>query len=783
MRPRTIAALTGAAAVACALAVTAPAQAQQSEGSPSASQATPRPDNRPGPKTAEQAQKRAKALALLRNGKAELVPQKGGGSTVTMTNAEGETESVYFPTAADDATTTDSVFTILAEFGTEGSGRFGTTPGPVHNAIPEPDRTVDNSTYWVEDFSTAHYEELFNGDGESFKNYYLAQSGGKYTALNAVTDWVTVPGNASSYGDNAVEDAGGSWAFIADAADAWYAEAVSGKSEDEVKDFLAKQDTWDRYDFDEDGKFNEPDGYVDHFQAVHAGEGEEAGGGEDAIWSHRWYVNSTDYGTTGPTVTQDGKTVDNLYGGTQIGDSGIWIGDYTVEPENGGLGVFAHEFGHDLDLPDFYDTAGGENGSAFWTLMSSGSWLGHGAAAGDGIGTTPGGLGPEEKLFLGWLDHVEVEAGKSGEFTLSPSERTVDGQHQAVKVNLPNSTRTDVYTTPAAGDRSWWSGRGDGLNTTLTRTVPVGAGDSVLVTADLWYDIEAGYDYLYAEYSTNGGANWTQVGRPVTGSGTRWAGKRWSFKPGVEGDVLFRFRYATDGGVNEAGAFLDSIVTKVGRTVLDTEGAEGGDSVWTADGWKVSTGTEVTNAERYYLIENRQYVGFDETLESGPYQFSEAYTRPDWVEFFSYQPGMLVWLVDQGYTDNNVSEHPRSGYALPVDARPDTLTYPDGTSPSNRREPFDAVFGLDALREVCLHKQVATKVKGKTVTDTVAACNDADGARDAIPSFDDSDPLAYWDEDAPQNSVEVAGVGVTATVTGAGDDGSIRVAVDNSAQR
>ena len=64
----------------------------------------------------------------------------------------------------------------------------------------------------------------------------------------------------------------------------------------------------------------------------------------------------------------------------QIGDSGFWIGDYTVEPENGGLGVFAHEYGHDLGLPDYYDTNGGENGTAFWTLMSSGSWLGHGAA-------------------------------------------------------------------------------------------------------------------------------------------------------------------------------------------------------------------------------------------------------------------------------------------------------------------------------------------------------------------------------------------------------------------
>ena len=55
--------------------------------------------------------------------------------------------------------------------------------------------------------------------------------------------------------------------------------------------YLAQFDEWDRYDFDGDGEFNEPDGYIDHFQAVHAGEGEEAGADPDAIWSHRWYVN------------------------------------------------------------------------------------------------------------------------------------------------------------------------------------------------------------------------------------------------------------------------------------------------------------------------------------------------------------------------------------------------------------------------------------------------------------------------------------------------------------
>ena len=765
MTPRTIVALTGAAAVACTLAISAPASAQPSDDAPSSTGAAHRSDNRPGPKTAEQTAKREKALALLKNGKAQLKAQTGGGATVALSPRKGDV--VEFPVDK-----TDKIFTVLAEFGDAGSGRLGTTPGPLHNWIPEPDPAVNNSSYWVEDFNTAHYEEMFNGSGESFADYYTKLSSGKYTAINTVSDWVTVPGNGSSYGDNAVEDYGGAWAFIADSVDAWYANELKTKTATEIDAYLSQFDVWDRYDYNGNGNFNEADGYLDHFQAVHAGGGEEGGAPADAIWSHRWYVNSTDYGTTGPVV--DGRQ--NLYGGAQIGASKYFVGDYTVEPEDGGLGVFAHEFGHDLGLPDFYDTAGGENGSAFWTLMSSGSWLGHGDGS---IGTTPGLMGPEEKLYLGWLDYTTVAAGQSGSYTLSPSQDAASKGYQAVKVDLPNSSRTDEYVTPTEGVKAWWSGRGDDLKNTLTRSVR--AGSSVTVSADLWYDIEANYDYLYAEYSSNGGATWTQVGQPLTGSGTKWSSKRWSYRPADSTTpTLFQFRYATDGGVNEAGAFLDRISVSVDQATDVIDGAENGDNGWTVKGWKASTGTEVTDAERYYLLENRQYVGYDDTLRTGPYQFSYPYTAPDKVQHFPFQNGMLVWMVDQGYADNNVATHPGAGYAMVVDARPNTLTYPDGTSPSNRREPFDAIFGLETLDGVCLEKEVATTVKGVTTYPTVKACN-SEASRRPMATFDDTIKDAYYSVDAPQNSVKVAGVGVKATVT-AGTTGALTVSVTNPAQ-
>ncbi len=145
------------------------------------------------------------------------------------------------------------------------------------------------------------------------------------------------------------------WSLVTDAVNQWVADQkAAGRTQAQIVADLKSFDQWDRYDADGDGNFNEPDGYIDHFQVVHAG-GDQADGdpqqGEDAIWSHRWYVDQT-----------SGQGPEGL-GGTQIGTTGIWVGDYTIQPENGGMSVFTHEYGHDLGLPDLYDTTtGADNG-------------------------------------------------------------------------------------------------------------------------------------------------------------------------------------------------------------------------------------------------------------------------------------------------------------------------------------------------------------------------------------------------------------------------------------
>ena len=389
---------------------------------------------------------------------------------------------------------TDKIFVILAEFGNERHPDFPdkdvnpntagpvTFDGPLHNQIPKPDRSLDNTTNWQASYPADHFRKLYFGTGkqvESLRTYYETQSSGRYSVNGKVTDWVKVKYNEARYGrsgDNP-NDANGddpavcdgnicdnSWALVRDAANQWVADQQqAGRSETQIATDLKSFDKQDRYDFDGDGNFNEPDGYFDHFQIVFAGTDEADYNqfqGEDGLWSHRWFAYYPDRGRTGPAG--------NKQGGTQLGNTGLWIGDYTMQPENGGLGTFAHEYAHDLGLPDDYDTSGrGGNNQSFWTLMANNRL----SKPGDGgFDTRAGDLGAWNKLQLGWLDYETVVAGKTKTLDLGPQEYNT-AKPQAVVVVLPKKKVNTAIGAPYAGTRQYHSGNANNLDTTMTRRV------------------------------------------------------------------------------------------------------------------------------------------------------------------------------------------------------------------------------------------------------------------------------------------------------------------------
>ena len=73
-----------------------------------------------------------------------------------------------------------------------------------------------------------------------------------------------------------------------------------------------------------------------------------------------------------------------------------------------------------------------------------------------------------------------------------------------------------------------------------------------------------------------------------------------------------------------------------------------------------------------------QYDGYDASLRTA-YNFGFLNTRPDWVETYPYQNGLLVSYWDESQTDNNVGDHSCSGLILPVDAHPTATSGPTVT--------------------------------------------------------------------------------------------------------
>jgi len=197
----------------------------------------------------------------------------------------------------------------------------------------------------------------------SANDFYLENSYGQFGINSDVSRWYQAENESISYGYND----GNNWIMAAQLA----REAVVWASLNPEIDFS-------KYD-------NTGDGQVDGLFIVHAGPGAETGA-SDFPWSHRWWLSAAGLS---PVVT-DGVTIDG----------------YTMEPEiHSGteiarIGVFVHEYGHALGLPDLYDTDGSSSGIGSWGVMSGGSW--------SGGGKSPSHFCAWSKAELGWITPVNI---------------------------------------------------------------------------------------------------------------------------------------------------------------------------------------------------------------------------------------------------------------------------------------------------------------------------------------------------------------------------------------
>ena len=115
-----------------------------------------------------------------------------------------------------------------------------------------------------------------------------------------------------------------------------------------------------------------------------------------SVWGHQWSLFNLTSGDERPIV--DGVVFGDAPRGGGYTQFGEWHGDHMAT-----IGIMVHEMGHDLYLPDLYDTNvadGSSEGVGNWSVMGGGSWLN---TAGTPAGSTPPHLDAWSKSYEGWL--------------------------------------------------------------------------------------------------------------------------------------------------------------------------------------------------------------------------------------------------------------------------------------------------------------------------------------------------------------------------------------------
>ncbi|UCH86438.1 MAG: immune inhibitor A [Dehalococcoidia bacterium] len=214
-------------------------------------------------------------------------------------------------------------------------------------------------------------------------------------------------------------------------------------------------------------------------------------------------------------------------------------------------------------------------------------------------------------------DYIEVELAE-GDAVFS-----FDGD-EAVKA---------IANEPHSGRGQWWSSRGDAIDSTLTGEFDLTGLESATLTFWTWYYIEEHWDYGYVMASADGGSSWqilrgrqtsdenplglaygpAYTGKSGGGEGPAWVEESIDLSPFAGQEILLRFEYITDEGVNLDGWAIDDIA--IPELAFLDDGEE--DNSWQAQGFRRLTGSL---GQRFIV----QVIEMGETTRVGALSLDEA---------------------------------------------------------------------------------------------------------------------------------------------------------------
>ncbi len=161
---------------------------------------------------------------------------------------------------------------------------------------------------------------------------------------------------------------------------------------------------------------------------------------------------------------------------------------------------------------------------------------------------------------------------------------------------------TDIPVLAAQADANgafWWSGRGDNIDSMLTRELDLTGVAEATLTFDTWFDIERWFDYAHVAVSEDGGATWETLegrrtttddpldvayGPGYTGSTDSWVQERIDLTEYAGTIIQLRFEYITDTALQQPGFAIDNIAVPEIGFLDDAERDVGG---WHREGFRL----------------------------------------------------------------------------------------------------------------------------------------------------------------------------------------------------